>query len=234
MRFIDSESGDESEPEARPWPEGTAHVVVLARDGKLACPGHVYQAKVDSDHDENVLVEFENGDELPEALWGSSWQGGSDRLAALDGNGERLDRPSVFEESELAEAALETWRRENGMIRRTVQVYQCDECGKEFNTQAALSGHMGAHAKTPESDEAAEAAGDAESESGESEGDSPALTAEAVEAADEAEVRALAGEHGLDADMGIERLRAELRSIAEDGGDRTLTTAADLVGGESA
>lgn len=226
------------------------------------------------------FAHYEAGEELPDDLVTPRvWDAWGDRIAAMDETGERLDRPAFAERSgDISSEGVEKWRRERGIVYRTVEVYECDECGKQFQSQAALSGHMGSHVTNgdraatgddpdPEADadaddaaaaapgtdadesdeggEAADAAGGTDEDASEAaqgaataaevDGGSnpPPLTPEAVEAADTADLRAMARTHApdLDSSMSPERLRVELRGRAADAEPHPGPEAADMGGG---
>jgi len=133
----------DSENETAPWPNGAEHFVVLHKE--------IQFTEADG-YDETVA--FEKGDEIPpELVTPGLWRGVGDRLAAVSGVGERLDRPSVAERGGAidADGALNSWRSEKDLRRGTVEVYVCEVCDSTFETLDALNGHQSAH--TEDSDD---------------------------------------------------------------------------------
>ncbi|MFB6235213.1 MAG: C2H2-type zinc finger protein [Halopenitus sp.] len=150
-------------PDAPRWWSEAEHFIVLHKAIHLT--GAV-ESDDEDPYDHGTLT-YEPGEELPaERVTPSMWDGCSDRLAALTAGGERLDTPSGAERSGDidADAALRTWRRENNLRRRTVQLYECEECGETFEDLDALNGHQSAHAEGEAADGAtpAESGGDGE------------------------------------------------------------------------
>jgi hypothetical protein len=231
---------EEPQVETPTWWDDTEAFVVL---NEVLVPARRYDA-VDTD---KGLVAFEAGEELPESIvTPGTWRSFGDTLAALDARGSRLDTPVGAEKyGDLeAEPALREWREGQDLAARRVSAFECETCGEVFPTRSALNGHMGSHTarSADEGEDTAETLdGDEDAESAEREADdeTPLLTAEGVMNADEDALQDLARTHGLDPSHGEDRLRAELRDLADDEDDEddegpTTRTGEDLLGGESA
>ncbi|UWG47110.1 hypothetical protein HSRCO_0820 [Halanaeroarchaeum sp. HSR-CO] len=143
-------SGESDEPEEEPWPDETAHLVVVNKPFSTSIENLpdalIDEYGVDTERDRHVT--FRPGEEIPEtlvtpAVWKSV---GGWRILALDSAGQRLNPVTTAETRGDVDYAedLETWRQ--GANLDFSQVYECGECGKTFSSRDALNGHGAAHA----------------------------------------------------------------------------------------
>jgi hypothetical protein len=140
-------------PEPPRWWDEVAHFLVLHKS--ISFSG-VRETDPD-DKEDNGTVAFDKGEEIPpELVTPTVYDAFGDRIAALDGAGERLDKTTYAERNGdiESESVLSSWRSENNLSRRTVEVFECGECGKTFETLDALNGHQSAHVERAEDVEA--------------------------------------------------------------------------------
>ncbi len=87
-------------------PEGTERVVLLYDSVSFNVdedyePPEQAEVRNPPGMQHSKILEFEEGDEVPVDLVESCWGTFSDRLAALDNDGDRVDEPSAIEKQEF-------------------------------------------------------------------------------------------------------------------------------------